>query len=50
MEEALTAARLAVETIDATAARAPDAVLRQTFLAWPRVQAAQEDHERFRRA
>ncbi|HEV8616508.1 MAG TPA: adenylate/guanylate cyclase domain-containing protein [Methylomirabilota bacterium] len=50
MEEAFDATRLAVETIDATAAHAPDAALRQSFLAWPRVQAAQEDFERFRRA
>jgi class 3 adenylate cyclase/tetratricopeptide (TPR) repeat protein len=50
MAEAFDAVRLAVETIDATAARAPDAALRQTFLAWPRVQAAQEDLERLRRA
>ncbi len=49
MKDAFDATRLAVETIEATASRAPDAALRQTFLAWPRVQAAQEDLERLSR-
>jgi tetratricopeptide (TPR) repeat protein len=50
LAEAFDAVRLAVDTIDATAARAPDTALRHTFLAWPRVQAVQEDLERLRHA
>jgi class 3 adenylate cyclase/tetratricopeptide (TPR) repeat protein len=50
MEEALGAARLAIDTIECVAARAPDQALRRTFLDWRRVQAAREDLERLRRA
>jgi tetratricopeptide (TPR) repeat protein len=50
MAEAFEATRLAVETIEATAARAPDPALRATFLGWPRVEAVREDLERLRRA
>jgi class 3 adenylate cyclase len=50
VEAAGATARLAAETIDAVAARAPERALRDSFLAWPRVQAALEDAERFRRA
>ena len=39
LESAFATVQLAVETIDAVAARIPDPALRQTFLAWPRVQA-----------
>jgi class 3 adenylate cyclase/tetratricopeptide (TPR) repeat protein len=49
LDEAFTTARLAVETIDATAARAPDPSLRETFLAWPRVLAVRDDLDRLRR-
>lgn len=49
MEGAFDATRLAVETIEATVARAPDAALRRAFEAWPRVQAVREDFERARR-
>jgi len=50
MEEAYAAARLAADTIEAVAARAPDPALTQTFLAWSRVQAVQEELHRLRRA
>jgi hypothetical protein len=40
---------LAAETIGSIAARAPDAALRSTFLAWTPVQAALDDLERLRR-
>ena len=43
IDAAVAAARLAKETIDAVAARAPDAALRRTFLAWPRVERALDD-------
>jgi class 3 adenylate cyclase/tetratricopeptide (TPR) repeat protein len=49
-EEAVVAARVAAETIEAVAARAPDPSFRDAFLAWARVQAAMEDLERLRRA
>ena len=42
VEEAVATARLAADTIAAVAARAPDAAVKSTFLAWPRVQAAME--------
>ncbi len=42
-EAASAAARLARETIEAVAARAPAPALRQSFLGWPRVTAALED-------
>jgi hypothetical protein len=38
MDEARAACRLAAETIAAVAAAAPEPALRQSFLAWPRVQ------------
>jgi tetratricopeptide (TPR) repeat protein len=46
LEAAFASVQLAVETIDAVAARIPDPALRETFLAWPRVQAvrAEQDH------
>jgi tetratricopeptide (TPR) repeat protein len=47
--DALSAATLAVETIERMEASAPDAQCRQTLLAWPRVQAAYETLERLRR-
>jgi tetratricopeptide (TPR) repeat protein len=50
VEAAVASARLAVETIDAVAARVPDPALRQTFLGWSRVQAVREDVERLRQA
>jgi hypothetical protein len=49
VEEAFASARLAVETIDAVAARIPELALKQTFLAWPRVQAVRDDLDRLRR-
>ena len=48
-EAAFTTAQLAVETIDAVAARIPDPALRETFLAWPRVQAVREEQDRLSR-
>jgi hypothetical protein len=42
-EAASAATRLARETIEAVAARAPASALRQSFLGWPRVTAALED-------
>ncbi len=50
MAEAFASARLAAETIDGLAERAPDPALRSTFLAWPRVQAVREDLDRIMRA
>ena len=48
-DEASAAARLAAETIEGVAARAPDSALRRSFMNWPRVQAALETAERLRR-
>jgi class 3 adenylate cyclase/tetratricopeptide (TPR) repeat protein len=48
-EEMHALAVLAAETIGSIAARAPDAALRSTFLAWTPVQAALDDLERLRR-
>src|SRR6266851_5448471 len=48
-DEAGAAARLAAETIEGLAARAPDSALRRSFMNWPRVQAALETAERLRR-
>ena len=45
-DEAIVTARLALESIDAVAARAPDLALRQTFLAWQRVVEARENLDR----
>lgn len=50
LEEAAVAARLAAETIDAVAARAPEPALARSFLAWRRVSEAREEAERFLRA
>ena len=49
-DEAVVTARLALDTIDAVAARAPDLALRKTFLEWPRVVVAREDLDRVIRA
>jgi tetratricopeptide (TPR) repeat protein len=49
-DEAVVTARLALETIDAVAGRAPDTALRKTFLEWPRVVAAREDLDRLIRS
>src|SRR5262249_13583215 len=48
-DEALAAATLAAETIERMEAGAPEAQLRQTLRAWPRVQAVYETRERLRR-
>jgi len=47
--EAFEAGRLAVQTLDATAQRIPDAAMRRAFDGWPRAHAAREDLERWRR-
>jgi class 3 adenylate cyclase/tetratricopeptide (TPR) repeat protein len=49
LEAACTSVQLAVETIEAVAARIPDPALRETFLAWPRVQAVREEQDRLNR-
>ena len=43
LDEAAATARLALETIDLVAARAPEPALRQTFTEWARVQTAREE-------
>jgi hypothetical protein len=48
-EEAFATIQAAAETIDRVAAAAPDAALRASFLAWPRVVAVREDPDRLRR-
>lgn len=48
-QEAVEPARLAIATIEATAAGAPDASLRASFLNWARVQAALESADRLAR-
>jgi class 3 adenylate cyclase/tetratricopeptide (TPR) repeat protein len=48
-EPALAAVTMARQTIDRIAASAPEAELRATFLAWPRVTAVHETMERLRR-
>ena len=48
-DEASVVAALAADTIRSIAERAPEAALRDTFLAWRPVQAALEDLERLRR-
>jgi hypothetical protein len=45
LEAAFATIQLAVETIEAVTARIPDPALRETFLAWPRVQAVREEHD-----
>jgi tetratricopeptide (TPR) repeat protein len=49
LEAAVATVQLAVETIDAVAARIPDPALRETFLAWPRVQAVRAEQDRLSR-
>src|SRR5262249_25087905 len=49
LEAACATIQLAVETIDAVAARIPDPALRETFLAWPRVQAIREERDHLSR-
>jgi tetratricopeptide (TPR) repeat protein len=49
LEEAAGTARLALDTIDLVAARAPEQSLRRTFSAWARVQTAREDMDRILR-
>jgi hypothetical protein len=46
LEAAFASVQLAVETIDAAATRIPDPALKETFLAWPRVQAVREEQDR----
>jgi len=48
-EQAVTAARLAADTLDQIAGRLPDAAQRRTFLAWRRVNTVREDVERLLR-
>jgi hypothetical protein len=49
LEGAFATIQLAVETIDAVVTRIPDPALRETFLAWPRVQAVREEQDRLSR-
>jgi tetratricopeptide (TPR) repeat protein len=49
LEKAAGTARVAVETIDLVAARAPEAALRRTFNEWARVQTAREELDRILR-
>jgi hypothetical protein len=49
LEAGFATVQLAVETIDAVAARIPDPALRQTFLAWPRAQAVRVEQDRLSR-
>ena len=49
LTEAPATARLAVETIDLVAARAPEPALRRTFNEWVRVQTAREELDRILR-
>jgi tetratricopeptide (TPR) repeat protein len=46
LDEAVKAARLAVDTLDEIIGRLPDAALRRTFLAWPRAYTAREEVQR----
>jgi tetratricopeptide (TPR) repeat protein len=48
-EAAFATVQLAVETINAVAARIPEPALRETFLAWPRVQAVRAEQDRLSR-
>jgi tetratricopeptide (TPR) repeat protein len=48
-EQAVSAARLAADTLAQIAERLPDAALRRTFLAWHRVDTVREDVERLLR-
>jgi class 3 adenylate cyclase/tetratricopeptide (TPR) repeat protein len=49
LDDAARTARVAVETIDLVAARAPEPALRRTFNEWPRVQTAREELDRILR-
>jgi len=49
LEAAFATVQLAVETIDAVATRIPGPALRETFLAWPRVQAVRAEQDRLSR-
>jgi class 3 adenylate cyclase/tetratricopeptide (TPR) repeat protein len=49
LEKAAGTARVAVETIDLVAARAPEPALRRTFNEWARVQTAREELDRILR-
>ena len=49
LDEAAAAARVAVESIDLVAARAPEPALRRTFNDWVRVQTAREELDRILR-
>ena len=49
LEEAAGTARVALETIDLVAARAPEPALRRTFTEWARVQTARDDLDRILR-
>jgi tetratricopeptide (TPR) repeat protein len=49
LDEAARTARVAVDTIDLVAARAPEPALGRTFTEWPRVQTAREDLARILR-
>jgi hypothetical protein len=49
LEAAFATVQLAVDTIDAAATRIPDPALRETFLAWPRVQAVRAEQDRLSR-
>jgi hypothetical protein len=49
LEAAFGTVQLAIATIDTVAARIPDPVLRETFLAWSRVQAVREEQDHLSR-
>jgi class 3 adenylate cyclase/tetratricopeptide (TPR) repeat protein len=49
LDEAAETARVAVDTIDLVATRAPEPALRRTFTEWSRVQTAREELERILR-
>jgi class 3 adenylate cyclase/tetratricopeptide (TPR) repeat protein len=46
LDQAVDAARLVADTLNQITGRLPDAALRRTFLAWPRVSTAREDADR----
>jgi tetratricopeptide (TPR) repeat protein len=45
LEAAFASIQLAIETINAVATRIPEPALRETFLAWPRVQVVREERD-----
>ena len=49
LEAAFASIQLAVETVDTVATRIQDPALRETFLAWPRVQAVRAEQDRLSR-